>query len=538
MHRPNSSRGQVVLITAFALVVLIGIAALVIDIGFSVMLRRQEQNAADPGAVAAARFIADDQTINMAMGEAAACHYARQNHFFASATQDVIGANGCIPANDAYGAFLDVIYPPNSLAGEFAGNTGMVQVIISRQQETFFGRIFGQSEVTVTTDAVAARQRGETNTHSLISLKPDGCDVALVRGNGTVKVYAAPGYTGPGGYVQVNSSCGNSTADDNCSTSSTGALKINGTAKLSAPKVSVHGGCTGKSDQPLGVPPGSDPLDEAAAQMTDPLAGLLFPPWDTSLPGGKCGQTGAATTAAASQGCGGGGSALPWKPSADSACPGMPAAHDCIELNPGIYYGGWDIGSKVRVTLKPGIYVIAGGGIKIGSSGSLDSLAGGSAPAPVLIYNTDNPVYASSCPAGTRRCQAELNLNAQVALKITGLRRDQPCPPVTPAVMTDPGCPFGGMVIWYDAAGSQPAGAGLVKINGGSELFISGTIYAPRAHVDIAGNSGTNCGTGTETQMAAVQIVSWTWDLGGTGDLCMPYDPTKLYKLNYQGLVH
>ncbi len=35
-----------------------------------------------------------------------------------------------------------------------------------------------------------------------------------------------------------------------------------------------------------------------------------------------------------------------------------------------------------------------------------------------------------------------------------------------------------------------------------------------------------------------MQIISWDLDLGGTGDLCMPYDPTKLYKLSLQGLVH
>ena len=164
----------------------------------------------------------------------------------------------------------------------------------------------------------------------------------------------------------------------------------------------------------------------------------------------------------------------------------------------------------------------------------------------MLIYNTDNPIYRTSCPsAGAKACQAELDLTAQARLKIAGLLRDQPCPPVTPAVMADPGCPFGGMVIWYDGSGSQPAGGGgscagaaCVKISGGSELFISGTIYAPRAHVDIAGNAGTNCGTGTETQLAAVQVISWTWDLGGTGDLCMPYDPNTLYKLSLQGLVH
>lgn len=198
-----------------------------------------------------------------------------------------------------------------------------------------------------------------------------------------------------------------------------------------------------------------------------------------------------------------------------------------------MYYGGWDIGAKVRVTLKPGIYVIAGGGITIGSTGSLDSLAGASAPAPILIYNTDNPVYRSACPGNAKRCQASIDLTAQADLKLAGLLANQPCPPVT----ATGGCPFGGMLIWYDASGSQSADTAQVDIEGGTTLDISGTIYAPRAHVDLTGNANANCGA-TATQVAAVQIISWTWDIGGTGDLCMPYDPTKLYKLMQQGLVH
>ena len=56
--------------------------------------------------------------------------------------------------------------------------------------------------------------------------------------------------------------------------------------------------------------------------------------------------------------------------------------------------------------------------------------------------------------------------------------------------------------------------------------------------MDIEGNPGANCADTSPTQTAAVQIISWTWDLGGTGDLCMPYDPSKLYKFSAQGLVH
>ena len=45
------------IIVAFSMVVLLGICALVVDLGLSWMLRRQEQNAADPASIAAARYI-------------------------------------------------------------------------------------------------------------------------------------------------------------------------------------------------------------------------------------------------------------------------------------------------------------------------------------------------------------------------------------------------------------------------------------------------------------------------------------------------
>lgn len=533
--RPTGpARGQVLLLVAFGVVVLIGVAALAIDLGFSWMLRRQEQNAADPSALAAARFISDPdpvtgfQNFDATPGSAgwnAACRYVRANGFFSSTN------TACDASLESDGTKMVLNYPPDTSADDFAGQPGMVQVIISAQHDSFFGRIFGQARATVTTGAVASRQRGNTNSNSLVALKRDGCSTALVRGDSTITIFPAPGYTGDGGYVQVNSDCaqGTSTSDDNCSTSGEAALKINGGAVLIAPKVNVYGACKGDINQPQGT------LNEAARQLGDPLGGLRFPPWDTSLAGAKCGITSAPTTAVGAQGCGdGGGGRIPWAPSLDSACPGMPLANDCVELDPGIYYGGWNVGKKTTVTLKPGIYVIAGGGITIGAQGALDSLAGGASPAPILIYNTDNPRYADSCPvAGVKKCQANIDLTAQVSLKIAGLLADQPCPPVT----TTGGCPFGGMVIWYDKLGSQSdTYSGLVDIQGGSELFISGTIYAPTAHVDITGNTQSNCPSGVQT--AAVQIVSWTWDIGGTGDLCMPYDPSKLYKLTSQGLVH
>ena len=521
-----SSRGQILVITAAALVILLGIAALIVDLGFGVLLRRQEQNAVDPGAVAAARFIDDftGQTINMPMAEAAACHYARQNGFFPSAADDEISSTGCVPANDPYGALLEVVYPPDARADQFQGHLGLVQVVLTRQRDTFFGRILGFGTLSVMTDAVAARQRGATNTHSLIALATTGCATGFIHGTANVEIYRVPGYLGLGGYVQVNSDCDSGSGDDLCGPGG-GALKVDGTADLTAPKINVHGSCQNK--QPNGV------LDEAAVQIGDPLWGLMPPAIDTSVDGATCGAGGQATQATGSRSNGCGNNPMSWFASADINCPGMPAGYTCVELQPGVYYGGWNLkGDQIHLKLERGIYIIAGGGIDLTTDSVSSVSAAGSLPAPVLIFNTDNP--AATCPGSTSGCQDDLTLGtAQSTLKVAGLLGNQPCPPVT----TTGGCPFGGMVIWYDAHASQQYDS-LVHIEGGAGLYISGTIYAPKALVEIEGNSGTNCGTGTETQIASVQVISWDWKIGGSGDLCMPYDPTKLYHLSLQGLVH
>ncbi len=507
------------------MVVLLGIGALTVDLGFGWLMRRQAQNAVDPAALAAARWIDDvtGSSINSTKAADAACFYAHHNGYFGGPSSTA----ACIPANDPRKSTLTVNYPPDASAGQWAAASGMVQVIITSEQDSFFSRIFGVGEIIVTEQAVAARQRGNTNTHSLIALNPIDCATGNVHGTGKVKIYPAPGYAGDGGYVQVNSNCGNAQAGNDACGPSSGALKIDGAAVLQAPKINVHGSCQSGS--------ALTGLDEGAAQIGDPLSGLVPPTINTAVDGGSCGVGSQATLANDTnrQGCGS--SKMPWKYSADGDCPGIATSFKCVVLQPGVYYGGWEINTKIHVRLNPGIYTIAGGGITIKSSGELDSIqSSGGSPAPVLIYNTDNPL-GTVCPKNNdTRCQSHLSLGtASSKLKIAGLLPDQPCPPVS----TTGGCPFGRMVIWHDADGSQGY-SGLIDIEGGGGLFISGTIYAPTATVDIEGHSGTNCGTGAETQKASVQIIAWEWRIGGNGDLCMPYDPSLLYKLTQRGLVH
>ena len=272
-------------------------------------------------------------------------------------------------------------------------------------------------------------------------------------------------------------------ADDACRPRGRVRWTSTGPPRWSLPKTNVHG----ELQRQGRISPSASPRRSSAPDRRSTRRASSSRP-GTPPAGAKCGQTGTQPHLRRFGRLRPGRRTLAVEEkSADSACPGLPPSHDCIELDPGIYYGGWDIGSKVRVHLKPGIYVIAGGGIGIGSTGSLDSaVAAGSQPAPVLIFSTDNPVYKNSCPgAGSKKCQGNIDLTAQADLKLAGLIANQPCPPVT----TTGGCPLGGMVIWHDGEASQGDNySGQIDIEGGAKLIISGTIYAPKAHVDITGN--------------------------------------------------
>jgi hypothetical protein len=494
-------QGQALIIIAFSMVVLLGIGALVVDIGLSWMLRRQEQNAADPGAIAAARYIeeGDTQATRDKM-HAAACFYAQQNGFFVSDNTT------CDTAREGTGE-LQVLWPPSGPhAGNFAGRPEMVLVVIRSQHPSFFGRIFGQSAATVVTGAVAARETTSANSNSLVALDPHSCAAGQIHGNGTVVIEPVDnpetGQPYSGGYVHVNSDCGGPPFDTSCG-SGQGALKKSGNAGslLQAPHVYVHGTC-----QVAGGTMTS-PLTEGASPIGDPLAHLIGPRQEL-YSAGQCPRPN--------------GTYAPMTPSSN----GCAVNRNSVTLTPGVYWGGWKFsGNGTRVTLQPGIYIIAGGGIDQAGSSTIDTVGDGSGnPARVLIFSTDNTMdpacaddtalAASGNTGWEARCvQGHIKMAGQSSMLLAGL---------------DSG-PWRGLLMWQDGRGSNPTAP--IDLAGQGALEIAGTMYAPKAHVKITGN-------GSETGILAIQVISWTWQIGGNGDLYMPYDPTELYRIMQRGLVH
>jgi len=480
--RRAGRRGQVLVIFAGGLVALLLIGALVIDLGFTFAIRRMEQNVADPAAIAAARFIrtGTGQTPEPTKMAEAACSYARRNGLFPSATND----DQCTAANDPNGTTLTVNYPPSTSGGTFAGRDGFVEVIVARSYHSFLANVIGISQIGVASSAVAAFSAGDSNSSSLIALDPgNSCQAGRTHGTGNITIHPVAGVTN-GGYVHVNSTCATGSPNSTCSNTGQGGLDIVGGGTVTSPHTYVSGTC--KANGGL-----SGPLTEGAVQIGDPL--LELPPPTFGPPGAECGVGSGIFTSPTGPGAGG--------------CTFN--GSDTVNLSPGVYYGGWKITSHPTLVLAPGIYVIAGGGVSLQSGGTITSVQGGpgspAPPAPVMIFNTDNPVTHSG--------QDKLDFTATGTLNLH-------------AIATGP---YRGILIWNDGNGSNPTAP--VTLGGQSSLDVAGTIYSPKGTVTLEGGSGVD-------STAAVQVIAWQFDVGGNATLDMPYDPSQLYRFDEKGLVH
>ena len=496
--------GQILVVVAGGMVLFLAIVALVVDLGFVFMLRRQEQNAADPGAIAAARYIPSADRPAM---WAAACFYASQNGFTPRRSDNNASCVAGLPADDST---LTVNWPPSRAAAEYAGDRGYVEVTITRPHKSFFAGIVGLPTITVATAAVAANDTGAAGSSSLIALNDTECAAAKIHGGGSgggLYIFPATDVTaGTGGYVQVNSICGYEYgANDNCMDGPKGGLTIDGGTTLTSNTIYIQGGCNVNGGSATINPPTT--FDERAAFVGDPLS-LVGRPSPGGLSQGIC-PTGTSGTAAQPNTC---------------------KLSGTQTLDPGTYYGGWKITSPAtRITLNPGIYILAGGGFTQ-TGGSTVAAASGR----VLIYGTDAPTCGQA-GAPAEACQAIIDFRGSTSLDLRGLDKSTACPPYGTT-----GCPYGGLLFWQDAKASGTSVDKSIDLEGSGSLYLEGTIYTAGGDVTIIGNGlSTGCTPDADgkTNCAAVQIISDTWDVGGAGVLAMPYDPSKFYNPMLKGLV-
>jgi Flp pilus assembly protein TadG len=174
--------GQTFLLMTVALTLLVGIAALAIDVGNLWTTRRLMQSAADAGAVAGADEVA----------------IASSSSNVTTAAKDAVSHSGFTDGSGRAGGAgtvtVAVHSPPTS--GTYAGNANAVEVDVSQTQNTYFMNVLGWKTVPVSTTAVAVALGSNACIFSLDPSASGAVDVG-----GTANVASACGL-----YIDSNSS--------------------------------------------------------------------------------------------------------------------------------------------------------------------------------------------------------------------------------------------------------------------------------------------------------------------------------------------
>ncbi|MGQ9714395.1 MAG: pilus assembly protein TadG-related protein [Anaerolineae bacterium] len=307
--------------------------------------------------------------------------------------------------NDGIHNRVTVSHPPD--AGVYTGNPDFLRVTIAVTKPTYLIHLVYGGASTVSASATAGFVVTPSSGREVLVLDPSACNAAYLSGSVLLEILD--------GGLMVNSSCRQ-------------ALYVGGMSRLSASDyIHVNGGYWiswgARVDPPpvTGVPP-----------SPDPLAGL--PPPDLGSMPIRHGS--------------------PWDPDT------LRIVHGSVTLEPGVYYGGIAIAGDARVTLRPGLYAMAGGGFSVGGMAQVKGEG-------VCLYNGVNP-YAR------RRDDAF----GSVVVTNSGLLS------LTPPKSG----PYAGLVVFQDRTNEEE-----MSVSGAARLSApEGTLYLPSARLAVSGGAQSN----------------------------------------------
>ncbi len=480
--------GQVLVVLALLVPVLLGLAGLALDTGILTQNRTEGQRAADAAALAGAERIVfhlpGESTADIENNaRQVACQYAQKNGF---------GTGSC-PNSE-----VTVNLPP--LSGPHAGDHDFVEVIITRTSPTYFMKVLGIDSTTITTRAVGV-STPEKRNYALVVLSPHQCDAFTTSSNIVINgggiVVDSDGAAGGSCVGESASQNGGSVITSQSCYDKAGDL-IDCTLDYNEESSWAVANNVTDIPSPTKAPPFPDPLScPDGSQATIANGG----PDDYCPRPVPCTDLSSAVPSVcvpiSTTACGN--HSIPCNSNQLSTAASPKVTHltgsGDVTLEPGTYYGGLDINSTSQtVHFKPGIYVFAGtqqngngGGLSyqsgnlcgVGAAGTCTVATG------VTFFNTQN--VAGGLPCGS--------------MKLTGSGYFKFNAPTVPhsAVLTG----YYEMLIWQDDSCTAQftfAGSG----NGGAWTE-TGMMYLPQADMKVTG--GGNFG--------AVQIITRTFSQSG-----------------------
>jgi hypothetical protein len=236
----QSRSGAVAIQVGLLAVVLIGMSALGVEIGFAYSKQRQMQSAADAAATGGAAAIGD--TVPDPTGEA----------------RSIAGRLGFV--NGVSGVVVTVNHPP--LHGTHIGDTNSVEVIVQQPQTLSMANLvtswYGSGPQIWTVSASAVATANVTGTACIVALDPSNCSTSALTIKNNAIIQPAPCATPPRCGVAVNSTCSN-------------ALTVENNAQINAP-VYVHGRWVLGQNAKLNC----TPKTQGAPTVKDPYADTVF----------------------------------------------------------------------------------------------------------------------------------------------------------------------------------------------------------------------------------------------------------------------
>jgi Flp pilus assembly protein TadG len=475
----RAERGQILPLFAIVLLVLLAMGALLFDGALALVLRRNLQNAGDAAALAAANVIQTGSIRGCSATEGPPPGTARAAVRQAAVDSMAINRPG-FPAAD-----ITVTCPDGW------ENTA-VKVELRQDAQTLFSRLVSSSGLTVRTTSTAINGLLTEVKPSVVLLDPGnqswpngrrGCPSVLLSGGPTVILESS---------MYVDSACTQANGGAFATNGNAASLTLNNGALIR-----IVGGYNPASLTVTPAPLTGQPVEP------DPLAPILPPVPVSSLPvrqNVKLILIGGTTV-----------------------------------LQPGVYRGGIDLRSSAKVLLQPGIYVMDGGGFQMGAQSAVYAIAQG-------VTNTSDATWATDCPVSTcgvmiyntggnvlgQSLMEQVLVNAGATLK---LRAYEPTVDPNPGSYSD----YRNILLWQNATPvptstyAQPT----VRLNGGGNVDIAGTIYAPSAHVEMGGGSGGQGGTVDLT----LQFIAWDLTISGNATFTFRYLEAEFVKPTDYGLI-
>jgi Flp pilus assembly protein TadG len=509
-HR-EGEEGVIVILFAMSLVVLLAFAGLVYTGAQALVLRRQLQNAGDAGALAAANLLIVQQGCS-----AAGTGGPPRDTVVAQAKA---GVSQNLPN-----------YPTSAITVSCpAGyNNTAVQVDLHDNGPSYFG----MAAIPAATTSVAVNGRATEHQYAVVLLDPgpptnaswpnarNGCASFLV--NGGIQMTFEKS-------IFVDSQC-------TVGFSNNGAVKalnasfrmtlINGAVMRIGGEMALNtlGKITPNPEEHY-LPLVGDPL--AAMLTPDQITGVTLPTYNMS-----------------------------------SVCAGQ---NPCI-LSPGRYPGGIAAGSgggPSTVLLRPGVYYVAGGGMKLKSasarilsiptstvladaaaktmfatSKTADQIGTAwqgqcpltNSPCGVLVYNAPSSSTAWVTSGGN----ADQISNGSQGMLM--LRAYKPENDATPGASTAYE-PYRNLVFWQARTPkpSQSSAQPDISMSGGACVAVSGTVYAPGGRMDFGGST---CGTGGGGDaVSALQFIVWDLTISGNNNFYFAYQKDYFAAPQVYGLI-